>query len=162
MNAMNTMNAMGMGVNPAAAGMLGGGLVRPIVIPAGAGFIGQPQFQQLVPALPAYGVPSAPIPNMYPAPAPAANQFPYMGVAQMGPVNPAQPLQQQQALGGFPMGNMQQQPQQPFPAQPDPLQRFRRQVMIPDNTAATTVDTQIPAPTETSRPCNNHVTNQNN
>ncbi|XP_072319558.1 secretory calcium-binding phosphoprotein 9 [Eucyclogobius newberryi] len=162
MNAMNAMNAMGMGANPAAGGLLGGGLVRPVVIPGGAGFIGQPQFPQFMPALPAYGVAPAPFPNMYPAPAPAANQFPYMGLAQMGPFNPAQPLPQQQVMGGLPMGNIQQQPQMPFPAQPGPLQRFRRQVMIPDNTADTTLDTQIPPPTEHSRPCNTEATNPNN
>lgn len=39
------MNAMGMGMNP--AGLLGGGLVRPIVVPGGAGFAGQPQFAQV-------------------------------------------------------------------------------------------------------------------
>ncbi|KAJ0033741.1 hypothetical protein NQD34_000848 [Periophthalmus magnuspinnatus] len=154
---MNAMNGMGMGVNPAAAGLLGGGLVRPIVIPGGAGFIGQPQFPQFVPALPAYGVPPAPIPNMYPAPAPAANQYPYIGVAQMGPITPPQPLPQQ-LMGGFPMGNMQQQQPQLVPAQLDPVQRFRRQVMIPDSTAAATVDTQIPPPTEDPSACSNEVT----
>ncbi|KAJ0050907.1 hypothetical protein NL108_009897 [Boleophthalmus pectinirostris] len=140
---------MGMGVNPAAAGLIGSGLVRPIIIPGGAGFIAQPQFPQFVPALPAYGAPQAAIRNIYPAPAPAqaANQFPYMGVAQMGPITPAQQLLPQQVMGGFPMGNMQQQQPQLFPAQPDQLQRFRRQVMIPDNTVVPPADTQIPPPT---------------
>ncbi|GLD66897.1 secretory calcium-binding phosphoprotein 9 [Lates japonicus] len=38
-------------------------------------------------------------------------------------------------------------PQQ-LPIQPDPLRRFRRQIMTQGNTMRTTVDTQIPAPTD--------------
>ncbi|XP_037328709.2 secretory calcium-binding phosphoprotein 9 [Pungitius pungitius] len=116
-------------VNP---GMVAGGLNPPMVAAGGAGFIGQPQFAGFVPA-----------PNVYAVP--AVNGFPFMGVPQMAQVNPPQqPL----------MGNTGGVTQQQLPFQPDPLGRFRRQVMKQD-TLKTTVETQIPSPSETTTttPC---------
>ncbi|XP_068583808.1 secretory calcium-binding phosphoprotein 9 [Cebidichthys violaceus] len=128
------------GVNP---GMMAGGLNPPMVVGGGTGFIGQPQFAQFAPGVPAFAAP-APIPNVYADP--AVNGFPFMGVPQMAQGNPPQ-----QPLMGITGGATQQQ----FPLQPDPFRRFRRQVMKQDDTLKTTVDTQIPAPTEstTTTPC---------
>ncbi|KAM9769454.1 secretory calcium-binding phosphoprotein 9 isoform 2-T2 [Menidia menidia] len=135
------------------AGMLNGnmvgGLNQPLVAGGGVGFIGQPQFAQFVPGVPAFAV-RAPIPNVYPA-APV-NAFPFMGAPQMAPMNPFQ--QPQMVMAG---AAMQQQP----PFQPDPLRRFRRQIVKSENTAKPSVDTQIPAPTESTAgpPCEeaNHL-----
>ncbi|XP_050926558.1 secretory calcium-binding phosphoprotein 9 [Lates calcarifer] len=118
-------------VNGANPGMMAGGLNPPMVAGGGAGFIGQPQFAQFVPGVPAF-VP-APVPNVYPV-----NALPVMGVPQMAPMNPQQPLM------GITGGAVPQQ----LPIQPDPLRRFRRQIMTQGNTMRTTVDTQIPAPTD--------------
>ncbi|XP_040043018.2 secretory calcium-binding phosphoprotein 9 [Gasterosteus aculeatus] len=127
-------------VNP---GMMAGGLNPPVVAAGGAGFIGQPQFAGFVPGVPAFNAP-APIPNVYAVP--AVNGFPFMGVPQMAQVNPPQ-----QPLMGITGGVTQQQ----LPFQPDPLGRFRRQVVKRDNTLKSTVETQIPAPSEitTTTPC---------
>ncbi|XP_040892567.1 secretory calcium-binding phosphoprotein 9 [Toxotes jaculatrix] len=122
-------------VNPA---LMAGGLNLPLVAGGGAGLIGQPQFAQFVPGIPAFAVPG-PVPNVYPVP--VGNAVPYVGVPQMAPVNPPQ-----QPLMGVPGGVM---PPQQLPLQPDPLRRFRRQIMKQGNTIKTTVDTQIPAPTDT-------------
>ncbi|KAK2817076.1 hypothetical protein Q5P01_025267 [Channa striata] len=105
-----------------------------------AGLIGQPQFPQFVPALPAYAV-QAPVPNMYPAP---AYQFPYMGVPQMAPMPQMNPPQQPAAVGAG--GAMPQQ----LPAQPGPMPRFRRQLVRQEKVLKGTVDTQIPTPTDTT------------
>ncbi|CAG5928511.1 unnamed protein product [Menidia menidia] len=93
------------------AGMLNGnmvgGLNQPLVAGGGVGFIGQPQFAQFVPGVPAFAVRAA-IPNVYPA----------------APVN-------------------------------------ARQIVKSENTAKPSVDTQIPAPTESTAapPCEeaNHL-----
>ncbi|XP_051240512.1 secretory calcium-binding phosphoprotein 9 isoform X2 [Dicentrarchus labrax] len=121
--------------NGAIPGMMARGLNPPMVAGGGAGFLGQPQFAQFVPGLPAFALP-APIANVYPVP--GVNAPPIVGVPQMLPMNlPQQPLM------GNTGGAMQQQ------LQPDPLRRFRRQIMKQDNTLKTTVDTQIPAPAAT-------------
>ncbi|XP_056228922.1 secretory calcium-binding phosphoprotein 9 [Seriola aureovittata] len=135
MAAMNAGMMPGMnGVNP---GMMAGGLNPPVVAGGGAGFIGQPQFAQFVPGVPAFAVPG-PVPNVYPVP--AVNALPFMGLPQMAPMNlPQSPLM------GLAGGAVPQQ----LPLQPDPLRRFRRQIMKQDNSMKTTVDTQIPAPTDT-------------
>ncbi|XP_044045172.1 secretory calcium-binding phosphoprotein 9 [Siniperca chuatsi] len=129
--------------NGAVPGMMAGGLNPPMGAAAGAGFFGQPQFAQFVPGVPAFAVPP-PVPNVYTVP--AANALPFIGVPQMAPMNPPQ-----QPLVGLTGGAVQQQ----LPLQPDPLRRFRRQIVKQDNTLKTTVDTQIPAPTETTTttPC---------
>nr|XP_033481296.1 secretory calcium-binding phosphoprotein 9 [Epinephelus lanceolatus] len=139
---MGGMMANG-GVNP---GMMAGGLNPPMVAGGGAGFIGQPQFAQFVPGVSAYAAP-APIPQVYAVP--AVGGFPYMGAPQVAQMAPQQPLM------GITGGAVQQQP----PLQPDPLRRFRRQIMKQDNPLKTTVDTQIPAPTGTTTttpPCDDH------
>ncbi|XP_042341321.1 secretory calcium-binding phosphoprotein 9 [Plectropomus leopardus] len=142
MNGGGMMGGMmgGMNGNPA---MMAGGLNPPMVAGGGAGFIGQPQFAQFVPPVPAFAAP-APIPNVYAVP--AVNGFPFMGVPQVAQMAPPQ-----QPLMGITTGALQQQ----LPVQPDPLRRFRRQIMKQDNILKTTVDTQIPAPTETTStiPC---------
>ncbi|XP_072241161.1 secretory calcium-binding phosphoprotein 9 [Leuresthes tenuis] len=124
-------------------GIMAGGLNPPVVAGGGVGFIGQPQFAQFVPRVPAFAV-RAPMPNVYPVA--AVNALPFMGVPQMAPMNPFQ--QPQMGVAG---GVMQQQP----PIQLDPLRRFRRQNIKPENTVKSSVDTQIPAPTEatTAPPC---------
>ncbi|XP_035762195.1 secretory calcium-binding phosphoprotein 9 [Neolamprologus brichardi] len=139
------------GANP---GMLVGGLNPPIVAGGGAGVIGQPQFAQFVPRVPAFVVP-AQVGNVYPFPAvPAVNayQVPFMGVPQMAPMN----APQQPAMGN-PAGAAPQQ----LPVQPDPLGRFRRQIIKAENTVKSTVDTQIPssAPSAspTAAPCNKDI-----
>ncbi|XP_069386914.1 secretory calcium-binding phosphoprotein 9 [Paralichthys olivaceus] len=134
---------MGNGLNPM---MMAGGLNPAMVTGGGLGFVGQPQFAQFVPRVPAFALP-APVPNMYPVP--AVNAFPFMGVPQMPQMNPAQ-----QPLMGSPGGAMPQQP----PLQPDPLRRFRRQIMKQDDNMKTTMDTQIPAPTDkaTAALCDDH------
>nr|XP_046235317.1 secretory calcium-binding phosphoprotein 9 [Scatophagus argus] len=109
-----------------------GGLNPPVVAAGGAGVIGQPQLAQFVLAVP------APIPNVYPVP--AVNALPYMGVPQTAPLT--LPQQPQAGITG---GGVQQQ----LPLQPDTLRRFRRQTMKQNNSFKSTVDTQIPAPTET-------------
>ncbi|XP_007551879.1 secretory calcium-binding phosphoprotein 9 [Poecilia formosa] len=167
-------------------GMMGGGLNPPLMAGGGVGLLGQPQFAQIVPGLPAFAV-RAPVPNMFPV---AVNpyQFPVMGVPQMPQMNPPQQLPM-----GMAGGVMQQQPayqapfqapfqaplqapfqaplQAPFQApvqpaaqplvQPDPLRRFRRQTVKSENAAKSSVDTQIPRPTEstTVSPCNNKEAN---
>ncbi|XP_071361503.1 secretory calcium-binding phosphoprotein 9 [Trachinotus anak] len=131
------MAAMMAGMNGANPGMMAGGLNPPMVAGGGAGFIGQPQFAQFVPGVPAFPA-LGPVPNMYRVP--AVNALPFMGVPQMAPMNPPQ-----QPLMGITGGAMPQQ----LPLQPDPLRRFRRQIMKQGNTMKTTVDTQIPAPTDT-------------
>ncbi|XP_054897419.1 secretory calcium-binding phosphoprotein 9 [Poeciliopsis prolifica] len=159
-------------------GMMAGGLNPPLVAGGGIGLVGQPQFAQIVPGLPAFAV-RAPVPNMFPA---ALNpyQFPVMGVPQMPQMNPPQQLQM-----GMAGGVMQQQPayqapfqapfQPPFQApfqspaqppaqplvQPDPLRRFRRQTVKSANAGKSSVDTQIPRPTEstTVSPCKNKEAN---
>ncbi|XP_044202591.1 secretory calcium-binding phosphoprotein 9 [Thunnus albacares] len=134
------MNRGGLG-NP---GLMAGGLNPPVVAGGGAGLIGQPQFAQFVPGLPAFG---APIPNMFPVPA-INMQLPFTGVPQMAPMNPVQ-----QTLMALTGGAGQ-------PPQPDLLQRFRRQLMKQENTLKTTVDTQIPAPPETTTtPCDDDHNN---
>ncbi|XP_069570135.1 secretory calcium-binding phosphoprotein 9 [Brachyistius frenatus] len=78
------------GANP---GLMAGGFNPPVVAGGGADFIGQPQFAQFVPAVPAFAVP-APIPNVYRVP--AVNALPFMGVPQMAQINPNQgPLMRQ-------------------------------------------------------------------
>ncbi|XP_047435069.1 secretory calcium-binding phosphoprotein 9 isoform X2 [Mugil cephalus] len=142
--AMAAMN--GQMMNPANPGVLAGGLNVPLVAGGGAGFIGQPQFAQFVPRIPAFAV-TAPVPNAYPFP--AVNAFPYMGAPQMPQVNPPQ-----QPMMMVPGGVMQQQQQQ-LPPQAE-IQRFRRQLRKPGNTLEASVDTQIPAPSEsttTTAPC---------
>uniref|UniRef100_UPI003AAF4E20 secretory calcium-binding phosphoprotein 9 n=1 Tax=Centroberyx gerrardi TaxID=166262 RepID=UPI003AAF4E20 len=131
----------GMGANP---GMMAGGMNPPMVA-GGAGFIGQPQFAQVVPGVPAYAMQAQTIPNMYPVP--PVNALPYMAAPQMMGMNPLQ-----QPFMGVPGGPMQQQ----GPFQPDPFKRFKRQIMKQANSLKTTVDTQIPTPTETTTttPCN--------
>ncbi|XP_038570751.1 secretory calcium-binding phosphoprotein 9 [Micropterus salmoides] len=128
--------------NGAIPGMMAGGLNPPMVAAGGAGFFGQPQFAQFVPGVPAFAVPP-PVPNVYTVP--AVNALPFMGVPPMAQMNPPQ-----QPLPGITGGGMQQQ----LPVQPDPLRRFRRQIMKQENALKTTVDTQIPAPAETTTtPC---------
>ncbi|KAF7663999.1 hypothetical protein LDENG_00193630 [Lucifuga dentata] len=125
------------GVNPR---MMAGGL-NPPMVPGGGGLIGQPQFAQVAPGFPAFPM-QAPVPNMYPA----GNPLPYMAAPQMAGMNPfQQPLM---ALTG---GGMQQQ----LPFQPDLIKRFKRHIMNEANTLKTTMDTQIPAPTQvtTTAPC---------
>ncbi|XP_034443314.1 secretory calcium-binding phosphoprotein 9 isoform X2 [Hippoglossus hippoglossus] len=156
------------GVNP---GMMAGGLNPAMVAGGGVGFIRQPQFAQ------------APVPNMYPVP--AVNTFPFMGVPQMAQMNPAQqPFMgvpqmaqmnpAQQPFMGVPQMAQMNPAQQPFmvntggavpqqfPLQPDPLRRFRRQIMKQDDNMKTTMDTQIPAPTEkaTAALCDDHDQHQ--
>ncbi|KAM4584817.1 secretory calcium-binding phosphoprotein 9 [Odontesthes bonariensis] len=131
--------------------MMAGGLNPPMVAGGGVGFSGQPQFAQFVPGVPAFAV-RPPMPNVYPVA--AVNTLPFMGVPQMAPMNPFQ--QPQMGMAG---GVMQQQP----PIQLDLLRRFRRQIIKSENTVKSSVDTQIPAPTEatTAPPCNedNHLQN---
>ncbi|XP_065812371.1 uncharacterized protein [Labrus bergylta] len=115
-----------------------GGLNPSVVAVGGAGLVRQTQFVQIVPGVPAYAAP-APVSNVYTVP--AVNTFPFMGVPQTRPINPLQ-----QPLMGVTGGVLQQQ------LQPDPFRRFKRQVMNQANTFETTVDTQIPAPTETTKP----------
>ncbi|KAM9856837.1 secretory calcium-binding phosphoprotein 9 [Aulostomus maculatus] len=128
-------------------GLMAGGLNPPMVAGGGAGFAGQPQFAQFVPGLPAFAVP-VPVPNTYPVsnmyPVPAINALPYVGLPQMPQMNPPQqPL-------GLTGGAVQLLP----PLQPDLLRRFKRQTTKPANALENTVDTQIPAPPETSpAPC---------
>ncbi|AWP05560.1 Hypothetical protein SMAX5B_011589 [Scophthalmus maximus] len=123
------MNAgLAYGANPR---LMAGGLNLPMVAGGGAGFIGQPQFPQFVPGLPAFALP-APVPNVYPFP--AVNTLPFMGVPQMAQMNPAQ-----QPPMGVTGGAVAQQ----FPLQADPLRRFRRQIMKQGNNMKTTVDTQV-------------------
>ncbi|XP_061585694.1 secretory calcium-binding phosphoprotein 9 [Cololabis saira] len=121
-------------------GMMAGGLNPPLLAGGGVGFIGQPQFAQFVPGVPAFPL-RGPVPNMYPA---AVNtyQFPVVGIPQMGQMN----LPQQAQMGMA--GGVMQPPIQQVPVQLDPLRRFRRQVMKSDNTVKSAVDTQIPTPTE--------------
>ncbi|XP_041790195.1 secretory calcium-binding phosphoprotein 9 [Chelmon rostratus] len=128
--------------NGAIPGMLVGGLNAPMVAGGGAGVLGQPQFAQFVPGLRAFAVP-APVPNLYPVPV-----LPLLGLPQTAPMNPPQ-----QPLLGNVGGAVQQQQQ--LPPQLDPLRRFRRQTEKQDGTFKTTVDTQIPAPTEAmaTAPC---------
>ncbi|XP_062244861.1 cell division protein ZipA-like [Platichthys flesus] len=149
----------------------------------GVGLIRQPQFAQLVPGVPAFAL-QAPVPNMYQVP--AANGFPFMGVPQMAQMNPAQqPFMAQMNPAQQPFMaqmNPAQQPfmaqmnpaQQPFmvntggaapqqfPLQPDPLRRFRRQMMKQDDNMKTTLDTQIPAPTDEAAAalCDHHDQHQ--
>uniref|UniRef100_A0A096MC32 Secretory calcium-binding phosphoprotein 9 n=1 Tax=Poecilia formosa TaxID=48698 RepID=A0A096MC32_POEFO len=129
-------------------GMMGGGLNPPLMAGGGVGLLGQPQFAQIVPGLPAFAV-RAPVPNMFPV---AVNpyQFPVMGVPQMPQMNPPQQLPMQQPAYQAPF-------QAPPLVQPDPLRRFRRQTVKSENAAKSSVDTQIPRPTEstTVSPCNN-------
>ncbi|XP_035493431.1 secretory calcium-binding phosphoprotein 9 [Scophthalmus maximus] len=145
------MNAgLAYGANPR---LMAGGLNLPMVAGGGAGFIGQPQFPQFVPGLPAFALP-APVPNVYPFP--AVNTLPFMGVPQMAQMNPAQ-----QPPMGVTGGAVAQQ----FPLQADPLRRFRRQIMKQGNNMKTTVDTQIPAPTDTataSTLCDEHDRHEDN
>ncbi|XP_031132777.1 secretory calcium-binding phosphoprotein 9 isoform X3 [Sander lucioperca] len=124
------MAGMANGVNP---GRMAGGL-NPVMAAGGGAGVNGPQFAQFVPRVPAFAA-LAPIPNVYAVP--AVNGFPVPQMAQMNPP--------QQPLVGIIDGAVQQQ----LPLQPDPLMRFRRQVMKQD-TLKTTVDTQIPAPTETT------------
>ncbi|KAK5866153.1 hypothetical protein PBY51_020364 [Eleginops maclovinus] len=128
-------------------GILAGGLNPAMLAGGGAGFIGQPQFAQFVPGVPAFAAP-APIANVYAVP--AVNGFPFMGGPQVARMNPPQQPQM-----GVPGGAMQQQ----LPPQPDPFRRLRRQISKKDNTFKTTVDTQIPAPTETTTttPCEEQI-----
>ncbi|KAG7486062.1 hypothetical protein JOB18_024076 [Solea senegalensis] len=123
------------GLNPA---LIAGGLNLPVVPGGGAGFVGQPQFVQVVPRVPAFALP-APVPNVYPVP--AVNTLPLAGFPQMAAMNPPQQPQM-----GFPGVAMQQQ----LPPQPDPLRRFRRQIMKQGNNMKITMDTQIPAPTDST------------
>ncbi|XP_037530848.1 secretory calcium-binding phosphoprotein 9 [Nematolebias whitei] len=172
-------------------GMVAGGLNPALAAGGGVGFIGQPQFAQFVPGLPALAL-RPPIANMLPA-AINAYQLPFMGVPQMAP--PQQPqmgmaggaMQQQFPMGlaggamqqqlpmGMMGGAMQQQPQmgvaggamqqQQLPAQPDALRRFRRQVVKSAGTGKSAVDTQLPAPTEsatTQPPCDNNISSETN
>ncbi|XP_037830837.1 secretory calcium-binding phosphoprotein 9 [Kryptolebias marmoratus] len=157
-------------------GMIAGGLNPPLVAGGGVGFIGQPQFAQFVPGLPALAF-RPPVANMFPA-AVNAYQPAFMGIPQMGQMNPQQPqmgmaggAMQQQLPMGLMGGTMQQQPQMGMaggamqaPGQPDPLRRFRRQVVKSADTGKSTVDTQIPAPTEsatTKLPCDNSFSENN-
>ncbi|KAM7394296.1 hypothetical protein PAMP_021109 [Pampus punctatissimus] len=134
---LEAMIAGGLG-NGANLGMMAGGLNPLMAAGGGAGFIGQPRLAQFVAGVPAFGVPAT-IPNMYPVP--AVNALPFMGVPQMPPMNlPQQPLK---ALTGGAMG-------QQVALQPDILGRVRRQIMKQGKVLKTAVDTQIPAPTETT------------
>ncbi|CAB1432306.1 unnamed protein product [Pleuronectes platessa] len=162
------------GLNP---GLMAGGLNPAMLAGGGVGLIRQPQFAQ------------APVPNMYQVP--AANGFPFMGVPQMAQMNPAQqpfmaqmnPAQQpfmaqmnpaQQPFMGVPQMAQMNPAQQPFmvntggaapqqfPLQPDPLRRFRRQMMKQVDNMKTTMDTQIPAPTDEAAAalCDHHDQHQ--
>ncbi|XP_028309447.1 secretory calcium-binding phosphoprotein 9 isoform X2 [Gouania willdenowi] len=140
---------LGNGVNP---GLIAGRLNPPMVAGGGAGFMGQPQFAQFVPAAQAFA-PRPQIPNPYSFP--AFNVPLFNGVPQMGPMNPAQ-----QPLMGFVGGAVPQQ----LPPQPDVVQRFRRDTRMSENALKSNVDTQIPSPngpmtTPPPLPC---VTHQDN
>ncbi|XP_015250436.1 secretory calcium-binding phosphoprotein 9 [Cyprinodon tularosa] len=156
-------------------GMMGGGLNPPLMVGGGMGLVGQPQFAQLVPGLPAALAVRAPIPNMFPA---AINpyQLPMMGAPQMPQMNPPQQFPMGMAVGAMqqqppfqplfqPLAQPQVQPQvqsqvQP-PVQPDPLRRFRRQTVKSENSGRPALDTQIPRPAESTKapPCGNKAAN---
>ncbi|XP_039880717.1 uncharacterized protein LOC120729243 [Simochromis diagramma] len=107
-----------------------------------------PRFAQFVPRVPAFVVP-AQVGNVYPFPAvPAVNayQVPFMGVPQMAPMN----APQQPAMGN-PAGAAPQQ----LPVQPDPLGRFRRQIIKAENTVK--IPSSTPSASPTAAPCNKDI-----
>ncbi|XP_062333375.1 secretory calcium-binding phosphoprotein 9 [Osmerus eperlanus] len=157
------------GVNP---GLVVGG-VNPALL-GGAGFLGQPQFGQMVPgfgflqpqAFPAgpFGLPNAGLqpqqfPGQYQYPGLPANGLPYPGFPQMAGMMPPQ----QQVMGG--PGNAGNGMQQQGPPQSDPVKRFKRFLMRKAQASETNPDsqTQTQAPTSaaaeraaTSAVCKDH------
>ncbi|CAJ1052297.1 secretory calcium-binding phosphoprotein 9 [Xyrichtys novacula] len=131
---------------------MAGGLNPPMVAVGGAGFAAQPQFAQFVPGATAYIVP-VPVSSAYTLP--AGNNVPFIGGPNIPPMNPPQ-----QPLMGIAGGTMQQQ----LVPLSDSFRRFRRQIRKLGNTLTTTVDTQIPAPTETLAPtaCNKEGHHEDN
>ncbi|KAL1023481.1 hypothetical protein UPYG_G00041330 [Umbra pygmaea] len=162
------------GLNP---GLMVGGL-NPGLLNGGGGFIGQPQFGQMIPGVPTYVMPQAgpagpfgipnvgmgqpqpfPIfPGQYQYPGPQPNGVPYyMGSPQMAGMNP--PQQQFTGVQGANGNPMMQQQQPQGPPQADAVRRFRRFLMRA-KLLTPTLNPEIQTPTETTpspSTCKNNI-----
>lgn len=153
------------------AGVNGGVLsgVNPGLLAGGAGFIGQPQFAQMVPGVPGFGfmqpqafpagpfgfpntgLPPQQLPGQYQYPVPPVNGMLYPGFPQMAGMNPPQ----QQVMGGQGAGG--NNAQQQSPQQPEPARRFKRFLMTKAQALKINPDAQTQtvsptlSPTETNK-----------